>query len=369
MWSQTTLVVYFVKKTSFMEKRFQVFVSSTYTDLINERNEVMQALLELECMPAGMELFPASNETQWSWIKKVIDESDYYIVIIAGRYGTIHPTMDISYTEMEYRYALEINKPIIGFLHENPMGLPKNLTESLIESEEKLSAFRNLVQSKLCKFYSSPADLGAKVSRSITQLKKQYPAIGWIRADKVATNFTDEDYFNLLKENTELKKEILENNRLVESKNFAGGNDGIVITLGFEHNMRNPENTKGWIKQSRKKAEIETTWDELFILVASQMFGNANNFNIFGLVIKSFQEDAVKLLHEKYDFQDNRFSYPEVENEALIMHQFRILGLIEISSNNTWRLTSYGILYFNNLIAVKKGEHTLFKTDFSDSEL
>jgi hypothetical protein len=60
-----------------MDKRYQVFVSSTYVDLIPERNEVMQALLELKCMPAGMELFPAANETQWNWIKKVIDESDY----------------------------------------------------------------------------------------------------------------------------------------------------------------------------------------------------------------------------------------------------------------------------------------------------
>ena len=71
------------------EKRFQVFVSSTYTDLLEARTEVMQALLELDCMPAGMELFPASNDTQWTWIKKVIDESDYYIVIVGGRYGSI----------------------------------------------------------------------------------------------------------------------------------------------------------------------------------------------------------------------------------------------------------------------------------------
>ena len=59
-----------------IDRRHQVFVSSTYLDLVAERSEVMQALLELECMPAGMELFPAANDTQWDWIKKVIDESD-----------------------------------------------------------------------------------------------------------------------------------------------------------------------------------------------------------------------------------------------------------------------------------------------------
>jgi hypothetical protein len=49
-----------------MEKRYQVFVSSTYTDLMEERNEAMQAILELDCMPAGMELFPAANDAHES---------------------------------------------------------------------------------------------------------------------------------------------------------------------------------------------------------------------------------------------------------------------------------------------------------------
>src|SRR5687767_10458335 len=89
-----------------MEKRYQVFVSSTFRDLVDERQEVMQALLELGCMPAGMELFPAASDDQWTLIKKVIDDSDYYIVIVGGRYGSLGPD-GLSYTEMEYRYALD----------------------------------------------------------------------------------------------------------------------------------------------------------------------------------------------------------------------------------------------------------------------
>ena len=71
-----------------MDKRYQVFVSSTYKDLIDERQEVMQALLETDCIPVGMELFPASSDSQWEYIKHIIDECDYYILIIAGRYGS-----------------------------------------------------------------------------------------------------------------------------------------------------------------------------------------------------------------------------------------------------------------------------------------
>ena len=82
-------------------KRHQVFISSTYTDLADERREVIQALLELDCIPVGMEIFPAANDDQWTFIKKVIDESDYYLLIIGNRYGSTD-NMGISYTEKEY---------------------------------------------------------------------------------------------------------------------------------------------------------------------------------------------------------------------------------------------------------------------------
>ncbi|WP_313021991.1 DUF4062 domain-containing protein [Atlantibacter hermannii] len=71
-----------------MDKRYQVFVSSTFKDLEQERSTVIQTLMEMDCIPAGMELFPAIDEQQWEFIKKIIDDCDYYLLIIAGRYGT-----------------------------------------------------------------------------------------------------------------------------------------------------------------------------------------------------------------------------------------------------------------------------------------
>jgi hypothetical protein len=71
-----------------MDKRYQIFVSSTFADLQQERQAVMQALLSLDHFPAGMELFPASDEDQWALIKGVIDDSDYYVLVIGGRYPT-----------------------------------------------------------------------------------------------------------------------------------------------------------------------------------------------------------------------------------------------------------------------------------------
>lgn len=88
-----------------MNKRYQVFVSSTFADLQAERQAVTQALLSLDHFPAGMELFPASDEDAWTLIQSVIDDSDYYVIVIGGRYGSVDQE-GVSYTEREFDYAV-----------------------------------------------------------------------------------------------------------------------------------------------------------------------------------------------------------------------------------------------------------------------
>lgn len=187
-----------------VNKRYQVFVSSTYEDLIDERREVMQALLELDCIPSGMELFPAADESQWSLIRRVIDDCDYYIVIIGGRYGSVGKE-GVAYTEMEYRYAVEQGKPVVAFLHREPSSLPLQRSETTQLGRDRLQQFRELCQQKVVKYWTSPADLGSVVSRSLIRLVRDRPAVGWVRADAVP----EHDIFQQLIEKSE-KIEVLE---------------------------------------------------------------------------------------------------------------------------------------------------------------
>ena len=72
-----------------MNKKLQVFISSTYTDLIEERQAAVEAILDAGHIPAGMELFKAGNDSQLKTIYKWIDESDVYMIILGGRYGSV----------------------------------------------------------------------------------------------------------------------------------------------------------------------------------------------------------------------------------------------------------------------------------------
>jgi hypothetical protein len=168
-----------------MEKRYQVFISSTFQDLQNARQEVSQALLRADCFPAGMELFPAADEEQFEFIKKIIDQSDYYILISAGRYGSIHPETGLSYTEMEYDYAVETGKPIIRLLHKDPFNeLKGQFIERTVKAKKSLEKFRaKLTRASLVKFWEEPTQLGLLVTQALLHFIKSKPAVGWVRGD------------------------------------------------------------------------------------------------------------------------------------------------------------------------------------------
>jgi hypothetical protein len=94
-----------------MDKRYQIFVSSTHSDLKEERERVINELTRIGYIAVGMEQFPATDEEQLEYIRPIIDESDYYVVIIRGKYGSL-ASDGVSFTEKECDYALEMNKPL-----------------------------------------------------------------------------------------------------------------------------------------------------------------------------------------------------------------------------------------------------------------
>jgi hypothetical protein len=120
--------------------KFQIFISSTYEDLKDEREQVIKACLEMGHIPVGMEMFSAADEEQWQIIKRQIDESDYYVVLIAHRYGSV--VDGLSYTEKEYDYAVQQGVPTLGFIISDDARWPSKWVEAGDEVKERLNAFK-----------------------------------------------------------------------------------------------------------------------------------------------------------------------------------------------------------------------------------
>ncbi|BES85692.1 hypothetical protein PEC302107_11530 [Pectobacterium araliae] len=191
-----------------MDKRYQVFVSSTFTDLEEERKHVIQTLMEMDCIPAGMELFPAIDEEQWEFIKKVIDDCDYYLLIIGGRYGSVAED-GLSYTEKEFDYAVSKGLRVVVLVHENPESLPLAKSEKDSELREKLTAFiEKASTNRLRKTWATAKDLPGLVALSMSKTMKTYPAIGWVRANLTSSENDLRAIVDLQKENERLKNEL-----------------------------------------------------------------------------------------------------------------------------------------------------------------
>lgn len=189
-----------------MNKKLQVFVSSTYTDLIEERQAAVEAILDAGHIPAGMELFKAGNESQLKTIYKWIDESDVYMLILGGRYGSIESKSDKSYTQLEYEYALSKDIPVFtvvlnqSFLTNkiNSLGL-SNVMEQV--APDKYQAFKALVMSKIIREVDDCKDIKLAVHSTLNDFINEYNLSGWVR------NNNEHDTLQLLKDNNALIKE------------------------------------------------------------------------------------------------------------------------------------------------------------------
>lgn len=168
-----------------MDKKYQVFVSSTYEDLKEERAAVITALLKAGYIPTGMEYFTATSKTQWEVIEGIIPQCDYYIVIVAGKYGSTEPISGISYTEKEYDLALKSKVPAIGFLYKDIDNLEYKLVEKDEEKRVKLEAFRKKIKNNLSDFWTNKDNLAAIVLSSLHNEEKKNPRDGWVRANTV----------------------------------------------------------------------------------------------------------------------------------------------------------------------------------------
>ena len=148
-----------------MEKKYQVFISSTYEDLKEERKKVQEILLMADCIPAGMEAFVATNNEQFNVIKKVIDLCDYYVLIIGGRYGSVNKSTGLSYTEMEYDYAVSKEIPVLVFSIDDSVELPEKKSEKDDDKRQKLKDFKSkAMNNRLANIWRNSADLAGQVA-------------------------------------------------------------------------------------------------------------------------------------------------------------------------------------------------------------
>ena len=217
----------------FIRKRLQVFVSSTYEDLKQERQAAVEAILSAGHIPAGMELFAAGDESQMEVIKQWIDQSDAYLLILAGRYGSVEPKTGKSYTQLEYEYALDKKKALFACVVTTTAQelRIKEYESKVIETAEpeKLLAFREFALSRVSRFWSDAKDIKLAIHETLNEFSRRADLVGWVRPrDEANMPALADEMARLSTENGRLREELA---RTKQEENINGLTIGEVKTL------------------------------------------------------------------------------------------------------------------------------------------
>ncbi|MDV3928751.1 hypothetical protein CMT52_05145 [Elizabethkingia anophelis] len=333
-----------------MNKRFQVFISSTFADLKEERSKVIQTIMELDCIPAGMEIFPAIDEEQFEFIKKVIDDCDYYILIIGGRYGTLSND-GISYTEKEYDYATDKGIKVIAFIHANPDAIPLGKSEKDNTSREKLEAFKKKISTgRLVKFWSNAEELPGLVALSLSKTIKTYPAIGWVRGNTISNVELLQELNEQRKENQDLKINIKNLQESIDQEPVFSDLAELEqeIEIFGKSSSGSINNPFSW--------SVKISWREIFYLISPYLLEHPSD----EVVKKQLADEIFKRAHVKgYSPSLNAEQYQTIKI------QLKLHKLIDITYSKSlaggaglfWHLTKKGEIFMYEIRSVRKGNY------------
>ena len=323
------------------DKKYQIFVSSTYKDLKNERKRVIEQILNTGHLPVGMELFVASDDEQFEYIKRIINNCDYYVLILGGCYGSVSKNTGISYTEMEYNYALEKNIPILIFPYENIKKLPKS------KRDEDLTNIQNFInkvsENRLHKTWKNKDDLCLKVINSLHNAFDEKPQRGWIRPDEYDNSKLLNEINELRKHNLELEKTVSEYKKQLAPKvaNIADMNEMFEF-----HYKYSTKNTTGY-------SSIKVTWNDIFSYVAPNLISP-----LFADFFKNeFDLNFIKK-HSSYNYINIYINEDDVNTVKIQLYSYGLINIYTAQSinkglNEYIKITNKGLQYLQEIKTVK----------------
>jgi hypothetical protein len=191
-------------------KKLQIFLSSTYTDLVDLRLSAIEAILAAGHIPATMEQFSPGDETALEVIRRWIADSDAFILILGGRLGSIEPKSGKGYVQVEYDLAVEMKKPLFAMVMSEDLFQQRIVERGVTTVDERehqaeYKAFRRGVMQKLCSTFNDAKDVRSTIFQKLPEWAQRNDLIGWVRASDAMSPEMAEELARLSKENASLR--------------------------------------------------------------------------------------------------------------------------------------------------------------------
>ncbi len=338
------------------DKRYQVFISATYLDLREERGVLLQALPTLGCLPTTVEAHSQNLSTMVS-IRRRIDESDYFILLVGSRYGSLMPS-GVSYTHMEYVYAATKQKPIIILMHESPEIRAADLQEQQVEGKLKFSDFRKVLlreQPNNIFYWRDSADLANLLRNAIPALIRRHPSVGWVRVGNSAASAELEKQCAALKKRVqelEQEREKWLASTAINTENLSKGEDLLEVSY----------RCKAYAGGNCQDVNIKTSlsWNELLVSFGSHLLQPQPEDFIATKMNERLQRNALQEVQREYP---KTHAVVEVQITPICFNtvkmQFRTLGIIQKANRDNdqrmwWQLTALGERNLSNVMSVRR---------------
>jgi hypothetical protein len=294
-----------------------------------------------------MELFPAADDNSLTLIKSVIDDSDYYLVILGGRYGTVDAATGKSFTHLEYEYALTAGKPTIALLRSNPGTLPADKTEATDVGRKRFDDFRSELRRKNCRDSSDRGELTAAVFTGVQHLKKTRPGVGWIRTPDGVDGALKDELLRVRREMDSLNAELMQARRRNPpsgTEELASGPDQTTIVVQFDEGIYS----------------YQVEWEEIIRSVLPQTFGAGGDHAAIRLALVSLAR--AKAEESRYGPPPACWEGSTISSSSFgkVINQMVALGLVEgiphpqDPLSTRWRATPYGAQEGCRLVAVRR---------------
>jgi hypothetical protein len=127
---------------------------------------------------------------------------------LGSRYGSIEPISKYSYTEFEYRYAVDKGKPVFTLvLSQDAIDQKiKKLKSKAVDNPGKLEEFRKFVMTRMVEIVKNTDQIKLAIITGIPALKKHNNLSGWARTTRDSKIVTTE-LARLTAENASLRQD------------------------------------------------------------------------------------------------------------------------------------------------------------------
>ena len=155
------------------------FISSTFIDLYEDRKVVAETLKARGLNVNALDIKPASSQTSKNEIISGIRESDFVILLIGDRYGSILKSMTgspvRSITWWEYETALRFGKPVIAYFKNVDKSDPNTHDDRSDPQYERKRKFFERFKYRVTDkhnpaYYSDPHELSARIDASLISI-------------------------------------------------------------------------------------------------------------------------------------------------------------------------------------------------------